>query len=501
MSSQFIQNFKTFYTPFEKAVRRFVYTDWFLALISAVVFIAWVTKCAPFGFVALITIAVVALLGANDILPFTVCIFSGALMIYSDNVADFLYLWPTFIPLGLAIIIFAVKNARNRHFTFGKMFFPQLAVAAALLLGGAGVIPSAHYLRELGNVLALGLGVLGVYTLFNQYTLRDDNRDYALYFARTLMYIGTVVALQLAVVIIKADVSPSLWHTTYWSTGWGNRNNISTYLVLTAPMCFYLSTRYRSSWLYYLIGIFQYVALIATFSRGGIIFGAIGGVFSLVFSIVKSQNKKRQLITVGVILVCALGAYFVLMDKINAAIESLIARGMGTSGRTELYLEAWTEFKAHPFLGVGMGFVGNHAGQLNVMNQYWFHSTLFQIIGSTGIVGILAYVYNYGTRLYILFKHISRSFNLFALAMLIGFEGYSMIDTGTFVPYPNMFLVITLTFMLELTNASPEKSGEPDAYNRTIKSWGAYALARQIKTDAYVREEKPNAQQEEVMPA
>ena len=73
----------------------------------------------------------------NDILPLTAPLFYAMCMIFTDKVEDFIFMWPTFIPLGIALAIFVVRNrARIR---LGKMFVPQLLVSAALLLGGAGL--------------------------------------------------------------------------------------------------------------------------------------------------------------------------------------------------------------------------------------------------------------------------------------------------------------------------------------------------------------------------
>lgn len=78
---------------------------------------------------------------------------------------------------------------------------------------------------------------------------------------------------------------------------------------------------------------------------------------------------------------------------------------------------------------------------------------------------IAAYAYYYATRFYLLFRNGGHKFNLFMLAVRIGFEGYSMMDTGTFVPFPNMMLVIILTFILEINPSDKRFEGVADEYN------------------------------------
>ena len=478
-----LPSLKTGYTKYESFIRKFVYTDYYLILVSLLTYIGWVSKCTPFGITAAVLLMCAVLLGSDDVLPLSINMFGAMLVIWSEEPSDFLYMWPILIPLILCLIIFIVKNCRHR-FRIGKMLFPQIAVSVALLLGGAGVASSQEYVRGLPNVLLLGIGVLAMYIFYDHFLKRDCKRDYALYLSRVMMYIGIVICLELITEILRSGIPMSQWDTAYWRIGWGSRNNIATFLMLTAGLTFYLSTRYRHGWIYLAIGLAQYFCIIMTFSRGGIIFGMISGAFALAFTIVKAKNKKRQLVYTAVILGIVLLLYLIFMDKINGMIAALIDRGMGSSGRTDLYKEAWSLFKAHPFLGVGMGYVGIYEGihlDLNVIGIYWFHSTLFQVLASAGTVGIIAYLYYYGARLYVLFKNIKNSFNLFILAIWIGFEGYSMIDTGTFVPYPNMMLIIVMTLLLELNMTGDKKSeGYVTAYNSTTRRGKAISFAREL---------------------
>lgn len=458
-SERFLNGFKTV----ENKFRSFLYTDWYLILVCVLVYAAWAVKSAPFGFSAVIIIACIVLVLSDDVLPLTVNIFTAAMMIYSSSLNDYLYLWPFFIPLGIAIVVFIVRNFKNK-IVIGKMFFPQLAVSVALLLGGVGVCSGEEYVRALPTVLFLGIGVLAVYVLYCTFSKQDENRDVALYFSRVMMYVGLLVSVELITAIIRADVPMSEWNTAYWLIGWGNRNNVATMLVITAPLCFYLSTRYKQGWIYVGLGLFQYACLIMTFSRGGVLFGFIGALFAAAFAIVKAPNKKRQLITFGCYVGVVLIFYLIFMRNVNDMFSSLIRRGTELSGRDELYAEAWQLYKAHPFLGVGMGYVGTGPSPYNDMSMYWFHSTLFQVLACTGTVGLLLYIYYYAVRLGIHFKNIKNGFNLFMLAVFIGFEGYSMMDTGTIVPYPNMMLIIVSMYVLERTQ-SGKFDGLADDYN------------------------------------
>lgn len=456
-----MQKAKEMFEALQTKARKFLYTDAYILLVLAIVLIAWWAQNATFGFVALILVSCFALVFSDDILPLTVNIFGAVLMIYKDKVDEFLYMWPTFIPLGIAIVWFVVRNLRGKkRFVMGKMFFPQIAVSIALLIGGVGVVEGANYLDSLPICLALGLGVLFVYLLYANFTKKDSGIVIPEYFAKVMMYIGIVIGIELIIAIVRADVPFDEWGSAYWNFGWGNRNNVATYFTITAPMALYLTTRKRFPIIYYTIAAFQYVCLIMTFSRGAMAFGAVGALVGIPLSVVKAKDWKKSLICVGIIfavlgLICA-----VFYDKASMIFDGIKSRFFEqddvSSGRFDLYKEAWELFKEYPFLGGGMGHVGENGGAKNEMGLYWFHSTLFQIIGCMGLAGVLAYGYYYVTKFYLLIKRRKSIFALFILVIWIGFEGYSMIDTGTMSPYPDMMIIMVTTYLLEIVDDKHE---------------------------------------------
>ncbi len=516
------QKFENKFTQFENAMKKFAYTDFYLIWVSLVVFVGWVTKCAPIGFCGLILTACIMLVTLDDLLPLVPCIFNAVLMIYTNKIEELLFMWPIFIPLVLAIGIFVVRNMRAkfamsrlalsqahaldgsniklsrkdkiaytfRHYNFsqgmGKMFYVQLAVSIVLLFGGIGVISAERFMGGFPIAIALGFGVLGVYLLLNLFLKRDHNRDVGLFFGKMMTYIGIVLCLELIITIVRSGMPISDWPNSYWDLGWGIRNNVATYLSLTMPMTFYLVTRYRHGWIPFLIGVFQGVCIVLTMSRGGMIGGVITGVFSLIFIVIKSKNKKRTLIPIAILCVAVIIVLVIFRDYVVQVIGAIADRGFGSNGRDALYLEAIELFKKYPFQGAGMGYLGNNF-DLSVMSFYWFHSTFFQIIGSMGIVGLIVYAIYYFQRFKVLFSNIKCSFNLFILAMWLGFEAYGMIDTTTFVPFPNMMLIILTCLLLE--SPSSRKEGYVDEYNCNLYSQRTKAFANRISKDVdeYVR--------------
>ncbi|MBD5100547.1 MAG: O-antigen ligase family protein [Clostridiales bacterium] len=428
-------------------MKKILYTDYYLILVCALVFLGWFYKNAPLGFGSAVVLFCIALLFADDIMPLTVNIFSAVLLIYSQDFSDYVYLWPLVIPLVGCFVFFLIKNGRHK-FHFGKMFFPLMAVAYVMIIGGIGYAAKDDFIKSLPDILMIGISVPIVYILYNHYLKRDGNRDISTYFAKTMMYIGIVIALEVIVSMVRSNLSIAEWafHTKYIDGS--NRNDVATYLIITAAMTIYLATRYRQSWIFLAISLFQYFGLLLTFSRGAILFGAISGLLALVFSIIKAPNKKLHLLFVALTAVGVLIIYLILRKDVNAMIDTLLGRGMDSSERIKLYEEAWALFKEHPIFGVGKGYVGANI-EPNAMGVYWFHSTIMQVLACMGVVGLVAYIYYYWVRLKILFAHINNSFNLFILAVWVGFEGYSLINPNTFMAYPFMMLIIVTTLLLE----------------------------------------------------
>lgn len=70
-----------------------------------------------------------------------------------------------------------------------------------------------------------------------------------------------------------------------------------------------------------------------------------------------------------------------------------------------------------------------------------------------GLIGIIAMSYEYIVRYRIIFKGMKNDmFRIFMFFGLLGYELYSLIDCGTFLPYPFVTLAMVLTGIAEIHN-------------------------------------------------
>lgn len=429
---------------------KFLYSRLYFALLTATIFLCWFFEVEAYGVIGIIFFASIVLIMRRDTTPLIPIIFVVA-MIFPRDIDPMTYanVFYFFIPLPIAIVTHFIRF--RVPFRLGKLFFPQLAVSIALLVGGIGSISLEHYTIGLVYALLLGVAILFFYFLFYLYAYPPKNVDFKNWIANILNFIAILIVAQ----VITRYIQEYEIHSRIGSgvsIGWGIANNYATILLFTVAGTFYLATKSKFSILYIISAVLQYIVIVISWSRGATLFAAVILPFLLVAFFVTTPKENRRFAFGGFVVVLAifLGALIALWEPIMDLVDGILAQGTGVSGRDKLYQEAIDVFMANPIFGAGVGFDGVYYRQ-ETMPMYWFHSTLFQIIGSMGIVGIVAYAWYYFARYRVMVrKHCS--FSAFMLIGMLGFEGYSMIDTGTFVPLPIMFIVILMTLVIELDN-------------------------------------------------
>ncbi|MEG1529475.1 MAG: O-antigen ligase family protein [Clostridia bacterium] len=438
-------------------LKSFFYSDAFFIVMLVCAFASWASGYIAIIFVANAVFGTIMLLVLDDIMPVFSLLFFGMCAVSSADPAvinGYLPYLAIVSPLVIALIFHIFYYGNNFH--LGKMFVPQLLISFAMMIGGCATISLTRYMGALGSVLLLGVAILVFYFLADNYCHPNKYSKTSTFMAKMLMYVGLLIVIEVITFYIRAGRPPTEWGFMNVHLGWGISNNVATMLLLTAPMCFYLGLKSKMMGVYALIGALQYIGIFLSFSRGGILFAAVTGVVVVIFTLVKAEHKKATLIGFAIAIAVILIFYFAFFDKANAAIVALLKQGAGLSGREDLYNEAWTMFKAHPIFGVGMGFDGNYY-IMDVVPFYWFHSTFFQVMGCTGLVGLIAFGYFYFKRYAIVFKNMKRNkFSIFTFFSFLGFEMYSMMDTGTFIPIPFMLLVMLMTVVVEHENKEPQ---------------------------------------------
>lgn len=336
------------------------------------------------------------------------------------------------------------------RFNKGKNLIPILVYSVVLVLGGVGSdITASEYFAFYPIYTVLGLGFLQalMYLFWQSYTPASSDET-ILYFCKMMCAIAAVSVIMILYTYIYYYATHEVTSFKFVSFLW--KNYVSDILMLTMPFSFYLAVKTRYKVLFAAYGLLQYLAIIFTLSGGGMMFSTLMMPF-LLFLTLKSVDKKHRkifLFALGAICLAILAFVIVKRDVFIELYKKKIATG-GTE-RFTLYEHAIEVFKKFPVFGGGYGYTDafiqeNFVEKMDFIMTY-FHSTFFQALAATGIVGVLGYAFMAFFRLKTFIK--KDLFNLFLLVGFLGYAGYSMIDVGTAMPFP---FVAMCTFMLVLT--------------------------------------------------
>ncbi|MGI6522756.1 MAG: O-antigen ligase family protein [Christensenellales bacterium] len=142
---------------------------------------------------------------------------------------------------------------------------------------------------------------------------------------------------------------------------------------------------------------------------------------------------KKDRVNFLVILAIVAGLIYLALNSLSDSIWEKITTSVEIregEARINLYKLAWKNFLEYPIFGKGLAYDGGKYYRPEAWCMYWYHSTIFQILGSLGIVGLIAYTYQEIVRIVTLLKVRSR-FNLLHFCRLLVLRDilWSMWDT------------------------------------------------------------------------
>lgn len=427
--------------------RRFCQSIWFSLILFAYAALIVLVKGEVWGILSFALIISLLLVLCDDItvttLPF---LLASTFVLKCYNSFDtFIVFAPlAVIPIG-AFLFHFIKY--RRPYTIGKSFFGICAVAVAIAAGGAFFISPEDYLSgtSLFYIAGLGIGMVGTYLLMksqfverNTYSLRE--RLFAVFFIAGLFgcfMIGSHYIENFQAILEAGTIN------IQWS------NNLSTLMMFFLPIPFYYALTKNRFFIF--VGFLFYLAIVLTGSRGGLVMGGIE--LALCCLYVSVYDKPLRYVTFAL---SAAGLVFLAMNT-DLLLRIFSFEGDGAiiskdEPRFETMFRAIDDFLANPIFGKGLGYSGN----VDLYNPVkgaanWYHMMPFQIIGSLGLVGVLAYGYQFFDRFRLIFKKPSRS----SLALGLSYAGIllmSMVNPGEFCPIPYELLAVLLFIFLELPN-------------------------------------------------
>lgn len=448
---------------FVQDIRNFLFSEYYSVFVLAIATLSYIFHFEVIGALFLAYTIGFVLIFSDDIMPTTLpfmLLIMHILRLY-DSLSGWAPMFPFVIPVVIAVIFHFVYY--RKKIVIDSMFWPILAVSIAITLGGAFSLDIKQYFggMSLYYVIGLGFGQLLLYVLFRSYI--NARRDYDLkeYFVKLMLYMGLFAVIMMALqyleniggfidIIKKYGFGKELEQFQYSKFAAGLSNNLAAIMLWTMPFPMYYIRQNKKPLLMFVFMFVQYIFLMLILSRGGILMGTIEMGISLLYLIVVCKGKMRKIaIAVTVLCIAAgLGLIIFMFDSIKSILN--ISKD---EARIKLFAHAIECFSKYPIFGTGLAYNGGVGYNPKLGGMYWYHSTPFQIIGSLGMVGVVAYTYQFIMRMYTMrAKKYRSNFNDTMLISFIGFELMACVNPGDFCPLPFMLFMTMMFAVMEIVN-------------------------------------------------
>ena len=389
------------------------------------------------------------------IMPFTAFIF---LVTYehSPNVPYFSHFYIEPIPL-IMIVFFAVvlfgsigwfvfwnrRNANPIRWS-GSAFLGMAVFCGGLLING---FFSAHYtVSDTLYPISFLLSLLVVYLLFAAFVRFDDSA--VDYFMTCMLALGLIISAELLISYATGIVRFENGNVVKESVmlGWGVWTAIGGMLAFLMPACFYFAHSHRRGWMFYLLGLLEYLCIFLSQSRGALLFGTLVlGLCVLVCCFSGKNRKLNRIITGGILLIGIVGV-LALWKPIMSVLHNYLEYGLDDNGRYDKWRVGWQNFLDYPVFGAGFYTKFTYGDWQKDVYPYLYHNTLIQILSSCGVVGFAAYLYHrYTTVKLVLIR--PNPCKIFLGIGILGLISFSLLDVLFFNTYPTIIYSLMLLFM------------------------------------------------------
>lgn len=437
-----------------KYFKDFVYSPYFALTTMLVCLISYLSAICYFGIIFIALCGTLILLCLRDITPLMIPIFFVTYLFRDFSLFGSVWAIVILAPVAIALIahffLYPIKE-----FKFGKMSLAISIACLSLFLGGLLSKYIIEYPRSIVNNILIGPLVLLVYLLFINYIEPPEYFDLKNYFCSALVCLG---------ILMCAEIYYFYYHHTYLkdsyfeplNMGWGNKNGSAMVLLITTPAVYYYLAKARHILPYVFALAFFYLAMYLSKCDGCLAILCVFTPFMLLFLFIRTKQYRKRLIILGEVFAFLLIAFIICIIKpqiVDTLLGYVLKKSSDDNLRSRLYREGWALFLKNPLFGAGMGYYNDlyFRPELGLINVYYFHSTLFQILGCLGLVGVFAYVYYFITRYRVLTEKNS-SFNLYLFYSYTMITCYGFIDTCEFSIIPTLLFTTILIAVVEIAN-------------------------------------------------
>lgn len=422
---------------------KFYFPVMFLITVVALVF--HMNVAAMFFFIA---VCIYFFIFSDDLMSMIMPLFMIFLLAstyFKDLTVLMKYLPFAAIPFAAAAVFNLIHY--GRAYVKGRMLYPLIAVSAALIIGGAGVIPLDEYLLPINFYYVLGLGAFMIFIYCLSLSRLQNEREYDRVerLAKILYFVG--FAAVFTVLVFCADNIETIirkGRLIFYKP----RNFVSSVLLMTMPAaCLYIK---KNNW-HILSLLFMYVGMVLTGSRSGLLFGtALLGLCAIYVYVTNKDSRKLYNI---ILLAMIIPVGYIAVKYIPAMYSGRLTNGSFISAdetRVKFIKLGIEDFLNHPILGIGMSnqknieiFPGFFPGCL-----VFYHNILIQIPASLGIVGVGAFIWQFAERIKLSLATRKTRYFIFTLSY-IGILMMSLTNPGILCPFPETALLVLVFSMME----------------------------------------------------
>lgn len=278
--------------------------------------------------------------------------------------------------------------------------------------------------------------IIGIFIYLTSTAFLEEKEDILKYLSMIMITSTIMIGLQQTYIYLSNNVIESLViNKDKIVTGWGISNNFAGYFVLSIPFIVYLALTDKHKIIYYLLLVLTAIFIIMSSSRNGIFILTLEAIVSIGIIIFHyKKNIKKVLIPMTISLFIALAVLIIFHDRIFSLFEHIINLGTSSNGRDELYKTAWNAFLESPIVGKGW-FIHNGYDYIIPPNgfspSFKTHNIFLQLLGSTGIIGLLGFLALVINIAYVTFKKVN-SKKLVIFLAIIALVSSSIVDNFFF---------------------------------------------------------------------
>ncbi len=448
-------------------LRRYFDSNWYLVTVGALTLLGFASGADLYTMILTAALACLGMLVGQDLrpaLPPTMMIVFQLSLEHShldmgDNSSavkkEFSYfqsgtplyiLLSGFAVVAIAFLLHCWLRGPKRHSPArpGRLLLWSLPLVAALLFNG---LLAPHYTcKNLAFGALTALLWVGVYLIYYHGLQAGEGSFF--YGMRCCVAVLIVLLCQLLwhylIFFDKILVDGEIQKYSIFF-GWGVGNNYGGMVAMLLPACFCMAAYARRGWVFWLLGILAWAAILFSYCRSAIVVGSAIALASLVLVCAVGKHKKCYRIMLLVfLLLLALLLFFLWLQQpqVFAMYGERILNGFDDSGRYDIWEDGVDKFWTAPWFGIGF---------FNIPSPLWIetglpgmlHNTLLQLLACGGILALLSYLI-YRARSLLLFVQAPSGKRVFLLLMLLALLGTSLLDNHLFNLYPALFYSLCL---------------------------------------------------------